>query len=100
MAGPTGVRPGTLGPTTRGCPAAFKHLPLQTNFDAEQDWRRGIGPDTQWQEHAGRRQLGFILDPLTTPPVRPPQVPPNNTSFHTSYSYAETYHPTTMHRLK
>ena len=36
-------------------------------IDAEQDWRRGISPDTQWQEHAGRRQFEFTLDPLTTP---------------------------------
>ena len=48
----TRVRLGTLGPTIRGRSAASKYLPLQTNFDAEQGWQRGIGPDTQGQEHA------------------------------------------------
>ena len=36
-------------------------------IDAEQNWWHGIIPDTQTKEHAGRRQFGFILDPLIAP---------------------------------
>ena len=72
-------------------------------IDVEQGWQRGISPDTQWQEHAGRRQFGFILDPLTIPSspattgsAKKPFLFPN----HKSHSYAQSYHPTAMHRLK
>ena len=52
--GVTSVRSGTFGPTTRGRSAASAHLPSQTNFYAEQVWRREVGSDTQGHDHAGR----------------------------------------------
>ena len=66
-AGVTRVRSGTFGPTTGGCSTPSTHLPSQTNSYAEQVWRREVGPDTQGQDHAGRRQFGFTFDPFTAP---------------------------------
>ena len=92
-----------MGPTTGGRSPPSAHLPSQTNSYAEQVWRPEVSPDTQGQDHAGRRQFGFTFDPFTAPSslattgsARKPSLFHN----HKSHSYAWTYHITAMRRLK